>query len=210
MWILNKTFGSSNPEVFISLVSSAVLIITAIIALRQLNVSKEIARATFVMELNKSFVENSSYIELYNFLQTCYDGNCTQKCVNKVSVVDTDLCNSNITKGTISNYLTFFEAIYILKKSGAVDFELLDDLFAYRFFLVVHSKLVQQEKLSPQAENFANIFRLEYEWLNYRKKCHKDNPVGGSEKSVYQKLPLKSCVGEDKYNALINRRKSRK
>ena len=46
---------------------------------------------------------------------------------------------------------------------------MLNDLFSYRFFLAVHSKTVQNEKLVSQPMNFRNIYYLEKLWMDYRK-----------------------------------------
>lgn len=138
----------ANPSipVILSLVELFALIISMILAIRQLVASKEIARATFITELNKSFVENSDYLDVYNKLQNCLDGSCPcgKKCEDPHDI--NKCCNLDISKGQISNYLTFFETIYLLKKDGVISFEVLDELFAYRFFLAVHSKIVQQKK----------------------------------------------------------------
>ena len=48
---------------------------TIIIAIMQLRDSKEISRATFIVELNRTFVENPDYTEIYNALQNCLDKN---------------------------------------------------------------------------------------------------------------------------------------
>ena len=65
---------------------------------------------------------------------------------------------------------TLFETFYILLKRKVIDIKLLDDLFAYRFFLAVHNPYIQRKKLAISPKNFKNIFRLERIWLNYRKQ----------------------------------------
>ena len=191
------------------------IILTVLIALKQLKDSKEIARATFIKELNQSYVENSDYMQVYNMLQNCYDETCDHHPNNGVC----DKCQINIEKGVISNYLTFFETIYILKERKVLDFKIIDDLFAYRFFLAVHSEYFQKSKLIPQPENFKNIFKLEREWLDYRVKVgklnkdelklalekfrnNKDNRIEDWN-NVYEARQLQGLVDEERYKELI-------
>lgn len=188
-----------SDESMLSLLISALetvgLLVSLILALRQLSDSKEIARATFLVELNRAYVENPEYIRLYNVLQTCVDGNCEQQCG------ESDDCCLDFPKSLISNYLTFFETIYLLIDNAVISFEVVDDLFAYRFFLAVHSRLVQQIKLVAQPENFVNIYRLEAAWLAYRKKVGK---ATGSD-TIYGTACLKDQLPADRYLHLIGR-----
>lgn len=193
---------SLSNETVISLVISAVetigLLVSVVIAVRQLDDSKEISRASFVVDLNRAFTESQGNVDLYTALQNCRDSKCDikDKCEEGGS------CNLNFPKVVVSNYLTFFETIYLLEKSGAIDFEMIDDLFAYRFFLAVHSKFVQQEKLAPQPENFKNIFCLEHEWMLYREKvAHKID----KEDSVFKMRPLKDLMKTEEQKSVYRR-----
>ena len=147
--ILRLFFDFSDGDFFellISVFEAVGLVFSLFVAIRQLGDSKEIARAQFLTELNKSFVENPDYTRLYNALQDCLDGKC-----------------------------------------------------AYRFFLAVHSKFVQEQKIIPQPENFVNIFRLERRWLDYRKKIGKVAKAG----SVYATNCLETLVDAQTYASLI-------
>lgn len=156
---------------------------TLIFTLYQLMDSKEISHATFIVELNQKFIESQTNMQIYDMLQKLVDegryGNPD---------VDDEVKNI-ITKSAVSNYLTFFETIYILKNRGVLSFEIIDDLFAYRFFLAVHSQIFQDMKLGTQPRNFRNIFKLEKEWLDYRVKIKKTSRArlnDAYKKSVYK------------------------
>lgn len=198
---LLKLQPDSAISLGISTVETIGLIVSLIIAIWQLGESTKISRATFITDLNKAFVENNEYIELYNALQSCFDTKCSkaeEKCGNRHDFATN--CNLDFPKGQVSNYLTFFETIYILHKSDVISFAIIDDLFAYRFFLAVHSKFVQQIKLKPQPQNFKNIFCLEYKWLRWRKENGKD--ADPAVDSVYNKLLLEDLVGKKAYEEL--------
>lgn len=188
----------STFELVLTTVEELGVIISIILATHQLSDSKEIARATFLSELNKTYVENEEYIEVYDALQNCLDGICPQK----EECDECGKCLLAFPKSQISNYLTFFETLYLLIENNAVSFRAIDDLFAYRFFLAVHSQYIQQMKLAPQPDNFANIFKLEHEWLEYRKKIGKIP----TENDIYGKNTLDKLVTPEKYKQLIKKR----
>lgn len=204
-------------SLFISLAEAVGLLVSLLIAVYQLKDSKEIARATFIIELNRSFIENEDFTDLYDKLQACFDGDC--KCRldhNKCDKDKNSLCALDVEKSVISNYLTFFETVYILHKKGVISFDILDDLFAYRFFLAIHSKYVQQKKLIYQPQNFTNIYLLEKEWLAYRVRigkmsadallqARKGYNIDG-KKSVYTSRLLVAMLGEEAYNDVINKK----
>ena len=205
---------SEEVSIFLQLAEVIGIIFTILFTIQQLYGSKEIARATFIMELNQNYVENEEYMRVYNTLQSIYDDKQEGKLPHATET-------KKIEKGAISNYLTFFETIYILKNRGVISFDIIDDLFAYRFFLAVHSELFQRMKLGPQPENFKNIFKLEKEWLEYRvsigknskeelkeavEKCEelkKDPSITVKWKNVYVARPLRGLVDKDEYDKLV-------
>jgi len=196
-YVCRKYLSVDNGTVIVSTVEAVAVIVSLIIAISQIKGSKEIARATFIVQLNQAYVENPDYMKLYNCLQECFDSECehSDTCNNETK------CYLEIEKGVVSNYLTFFETVYLLEKDGAISLQLLDDLFAYRFFLAVHSKFVQQVKLKTQPRNFKNIFCLEKKWLDYRKKRGvNESPT---QKSVYNTRLLKDLIDPEVYEDLV-------
>ena len=133
---------------------------------RNSTASTKISQAKFLTDLNTSYIKNPGFAEIYTHCQDCLDG----KCANS-STCDSDTeCKLDISRVLLSNYLTFFEGIYLLEKEGSVTFESFNDMYAYRFFLVVHSRFVQKTLLGKEPCNFKNIFRLEKKWIEYRSK----------------------------------------
>ena len=190
-------FSSDTISLVVSTLEASGLIVSLFIAIRQLADSKEIARADFLVELNNSFINNEGNLQLYTALQNCVDS----KCQHKSSGCGEGKCAVNLPKVVVSNYLTFFETVYLLICNGVITLEMIDDLFAYRFFLAIHSEFVQQEKLATQPENFKNIFCLEYKWLKYREEtAHKIDKA----ESVYRKLPLKDLMKTEAQKELYN------
>lgn len=187
-----KDIGTDSAlSAALSLAECLGVLISIVIAVRQLSGSKDIAKATFVLELNKAFVDNREYLEIYNALQNCIDGRCEHNCKNPRCVMADDECKLNITKGNVSNYLTFFETINLLRMQKVIDFDVLNNLFAYRFFIAIHSKFFQQEKLKRQPENFRNIFLLEHDWLKWREE------QGIKPSGIYNSMTLKEMLNDD-------------
>lgn len=138
----------------ISLISIVISVIGTVLVIIQLHDSKNIQEAEFIVNLNQAFVDNPEYALVYTKLE------------------ESDLHGKvpDITRIQISNYLTFFETIYLLLGEKVINMRTLNDLFAYRFFLAVHNETVQGMKLVDAPANFRNIYHLEKIWMDYRRK----------------------------------------
>ncbi|MCD4827486.1 MAG: GNAT family N-acetyltransferase [Acholeplasmataceae bacterium] len=152
-WLINHFFDYRINDAMIAAIIAAVSLIY------EINKSKKLNEAEFLIHLNSLFITNPDYKVVYNLLSV-YDMENEPDYEKEISNCD------------ISNYLTLFETFYILLRRKVIDMKLLDDLFAYRFFLAVHNPYMQRRKLAISPKNFKNIFRLERMWLDYR---HKNN-----------------------------------
>ncbi len=155
VWILNKE-GVISEENFISIsisgLSLIVSFVSAFFVVIQLKDTKKIQEAEFILNLNQSFVDNEQYASVYTKLE------------NRTGT------EAPPTYIEISNYLTFFETVYLLLKEEVITINVLDDLFGYRFFLAVHNEQVQNMKLVTSPKNFRNIYWLEKAWMSYREE----------------------------------------
>ena len=137
--------------------------------------SKKLNEAEFLIHLNSLFITNSDYKKIYDLLSN-YNFDIEPNFDSNPDLESKEKLEKEISNCDISNYLTLFETFYILLKRKVIDIKLLDDLFAYRFFLAVHNPYIQRKKLAISPKNFKNIYRLEYMWLQYRKSVGaKDN-----------------------------------
>ena len=205
-------FADPNEMVVIfAAIQAFALILSAIFIISQLHGTKNVARANFISSLNKSYVENKTFVDLYDKLHKCQADDC-RKCGSvEFNIKDRSThckLEAEIPISTITNYLTFFETIYLLKKDNVISFKYFDNLFAYRFFFAVHSKLFQQTKLFDRKVDYKEIFCLEYEWLKYRESIGKSNEMYISSKKDYvsleEYLPLKELFESDEeYQQLI-------
>lgn len=147
--VQNSNFVDSTISIF----SLLITIISVWLISYQLRETKKIQEAEFIIHLNQSFVDNMDYARMYSKLEKSYKKHK----------------KPDLSRVEISNYLTFFETVYLLLNSGVINIQTLDDLFEYRFFLAVHNETVQKLKLIDTPYNFRNIYYLEDIWMKYRK-----------------------------------------
>jgi hypothetical protein len=71
----------------------------------------------------------------------------------------------------LEKYITFFERVKIILDTNVLDLETIDQLFAYRFFHLVHNPNVQSKILyhPDMKRHFQAVFQLHSLWSNYRK-----------------------------------------
>lgn len=169
-WIIHYKFIAENSGYFestIALISLVVAGASVFVIILQLDESRRIQEAEFIVHLNQAFVENAGYAKVYTELEKSRQDGRKPK----------------LTRVEISNYLTFFETVYILLSQKAINIKNLDDLFEYRFFLAIHDKTIQKTKLVESPYNFRNIYYLEKIWTQYRKE--NDLPVYHEENCLY-------------------------
>ena len=119
----------------------------------QLKGERTISEADFLVNLNQTFTGDPGYAKVYTELE---------------KELNDPPGNPELSRIEISNYLTFFETIYLLIEEKVMDIEAINDLFSYRFFLAVHSNCVQDMKLVKEPYNFRNLYKLESLWMEYR------------------------------------------
>ncbi len=156
---------------FIQCVSLISAILGVILVAIELFQSRKVAEADFLADLNNTFVSSEDYKTAYTLFENYDFENCP----------DIELDNVHI-----SNYLTFFEIFQLLIERGTLSIAMLNDLFGYRFFIAVHNPYVQRRKLVNSPDNFKNLYLLEREWMDYRKK--KKLPIFHEEYSLEKQL----------------------
>lgn len=180
-WSISLDNNSASLQDMIGFVSLLFAAISAYLVAVQLRESKKLQEAEFIVNLNQTFVDNDSYAAMYSELEKS----------------DREHSDPKLSRVEVSNYLTFFETIYLLVETGAIKMKTLDNLFSYRFFLAVHNKTVQDMKLVDEPDNFRNIYYLETMWMKYRKD--KGLSIYKEEYSLYQ-----SCIKAGKEAQYLN------
>lgn len=120
----------------------------ALMVIYEVRLTKQIAQAEFIRDLQTSFTSDEKVTSLW------------QKLLNHELITDAD-------RADISNYLTFFETLHILQSRGALDLPLTDDLFRNRFFTAIGDKGIQDVALMRSEGSFANVHALVADWHEY-------------------------------------------
>lgn len=168
----------------IQITSLAAAILGVVLLAIEIYQSRKITEADFLADLNASFVTNEDYKKAYTLFEN-YDFK---------NLPDIDMENIHI-----SNYLTFFEIFQLLIDRGTLSIEMLNDLFGYRFFIAVHNPYVQKKKLVKSPENFVNLYRLERDWMKYRKK--KGLPI------FHEEYSLEKVVDKEVYESILKHKR---
>ncbi len=140
----------------------------------QLKESKELNEAQFIVDLNTNFTSNQHIIEIFVLLEK------SQK--------DGENPFNSDHKAKMTMYLTYFELIHYLLNRNILSYKLVNDLFAYRFFLAVHNKHLQEMELVKDASYYRDIFRLHNDWVNYRKTLNEE--IMNEEYSLEKVCPI--------------------
>ena len=147
----------------ISDIINSVAAVVGIIAIwYQMKREKDLSEAEFIINLNNSFTSNAEIKNIYRKLEV-------SKLTNEDPFNEEDSIN-------IVDYLTFFETLNNLLKRRVIKFEMIDDLFSYRFFIAVHNQYIQNRELVKDKEYYNNIYILYKDWTEYRRKKNKPIP----------------------------------
>jgi len=122
----------------------------------QLKKEKDLKEAEFIMTYNTAFISNPELTQIEKELEA----------YRKTKVFKFD----ESKRQSIINYLVYHEALAALVFRGTLRIKNIDNLFMYRFFLVVNNPVIQKEELCPDAMYYVGCFKLYKIWSEYRRK----------------------------------------
>jgi ribosomal protein S18 acetylase RimI-like enzyme len=140
---INMTF----PAIFGVAIAMAG-VVGALMVLYEVRLTKRIAQAEFIRDLQTGFTADDKISEVWRRL----------------------LLGEEITaedRPLVSNFLTFFETLHLLLRRGALELKLTDELFRNRFFTAVGDQGILDTALLKHAGSFTNIHRLIEDWHAY-------------------------------------------
>lgn len=140
---------------------AAVGLCLVIVQLRQDNQGEErgrvIEQQRFLLEYNKVFIENDKMAQVEADLER-YDA----------GILRDDELITDENRQSFVNYLVYLEGFAPLVLDGIMEFEMLDNLMAYRFYLAVNNPVVQRDQLFKWPGYYLGCFRLYRKWTDYR------------------------------------------
>lgn len=148
----------------ITKLSTILTTITAIIATGsfwiQLERSKNLDEANFIMTLNDQFIANDNMTRIEHILAWYFNDFAK----GKEAKLDLNLDLRHDDRLRLINYLVYMEGLAALVKRDVMHLGIIDDLFAYRFFIAVNNPVVQQTELLPYKEFYKGCYDLSEMW----------------------------------------------
>ena len=139
--------------------SETITILTAVIGgfaiLYQLRKDYQISKAEFIYSLNDTFSNNAEIAYVYTRLKLFRDQEITE-----------------LTKDEgrrMGDYVMFFEIMGYLLDEGMITLDMMDRIFANKFFIFMNNPYTQIYQLKYSRIN-RPILELYCKWFNYRKK----------------------------------------
>lgn len=125
----------------------------------------------FILKINNEFNNNKQIQKLYSWLEESY------RSIGELSKKDNSYNYNGNKPSDYVIYLTFFETIYLMVKTNTIDMVLIDELFRYRFFIMVNNYSIQNEELLPYGYSYSNIVELYNLWIDYLAAKYSDIPL---------------------------------
>ena len=167
-----RTFNAEEVDTIAGMAEGVIGAIAAGLVLYQLRIGDELderqsntEEAEFILEYNRSFIENPDMTAIEQYLECPLTGDAP-KFITSLSQ----------NRQMLVNYLTYLEGLASCVHGGILELERIDDLFAYRFFLAMNHPEVQSMELLPFATYYRGSFRLYEKWIRYRAKTGKYSP----------------------------------
>ena len=175
--LTQKYLGDSLSEI--------ITIITAVFGvvsiLYQLRKDYQISKAEFIYSLNDSFSNNSEIAYIYMLLKKFRDN-------GKQEINEDD-------GRRMGDYIMFFEIMGYLLEEKMITLDLMDKIFANKFFLFMNNPDVQKYQLSYSEIN-KPILELYCMWYNYRIKNERRELYPKYSFSNYKSYVLKKSNGQ--------------
>ncbi len=141
-------------------ISQIVTLTTALIGAAALFVQfmrdKKINQSSFLLEFSKSFYDPVNLGKIMNKLDP---NNVLGK--QKITTDDYD---------DIVAYLQWCESLASLVVENVLSISAIDAPFAYRFFLIVNNKEIQEKEIIPSKDYYQGIYILHQKWEKYKIK----------------------------------------
>lgn len=122
---------------------------------------RNIAEAQFILQYNRVFIENKFMLKVEKRLEnyTFYDkGKKGTSLINKKN------------RQYFINYLVYFEGLASSIMRDELNLEHIDNLMAYRFFMIINNPEIQEIELFRFPDYYRGCFNLYKKWKEYRVK----------------------------------------
>lgn len=171
------SFTEEQAGLVASMIEGAVGAIAAGFVLYELKLNadvevrqNDIEEAQFLLEYNQAFIQDEKMCTVEQLLERWMEAAPSER-------VEPLINDDN--RQQFINYLVYLEGLAPLVFRDILKLEHIDDLMAYRFFLAMNNKELQEDQLFRYADYYRGCFKLYAIWKTYRTK--QDHPTPLSE-----------------------------
>lgn len=154
------------PEKAIQIIGIVATVFSAMMIVAEMHAGKQANKAERLIELNNYFHDNERLMLIYDALENDKNNGLGAPNFVKVGVVD------------FAAYCSFYENLGYLLSKGIATISDIDDLFGYRFFMMMHCPYIQETNLLPHSSSWQKIFELYDIWMKYRKSQYHEGDYG--------------------------------
>lgn len=176
-WCITHFF--SDPPALSTRITTTTALIAAVTFWMQLRRSENLNEANFIMNLNNQFIGNKELTavehKLEQFFNESYDKTPDEILSLSLGLNISDRSHDDCQR--LINYLVHMESLAAVVQRGVMHLGVIDDLFAYRFFIAVNNPVVQKYELLPYANYYQGCFRLANIWAKELKKAGRPVPL---------------------------------
>lgn len=151
---LNYRFDLSVMTQAVSTISLVAGVIAVAVQLKR---EQDLNEAQFITGYNDRFTTDPQMVKVEMKLEDYSKGRTP------------DIDFPGAERQDLINYLVYLEGLAALVSRGVLRIPIIDNLFAYRYFLAVNNPVVQELELKPDGEYYQGIFRLYGPWAAYRR-----------------------------------------
>lgn len=162
-------------------VTTVFAIIAGVAFWLQFRRTENIDEAKFIMELNHQFISNERLTRVEHALEVYYHEINEGKNNPKLNLT---LDIKSEERQELINYLVYMEGMAAIIQKGVLELDVIDNLFAYRFFIVVNNPIVQKTELLPYSNYYQGCFKLSKMWTEKFKDDKRKIPL--EEYSLYE------------------------
>lgn len=130
----------------------------------------DIEEANFILQYNQTFIQDENMSMVERLLEQHLTGEIQGEIITSEN------------KQKFINYLVYLEGFAPLVLREVIRLETIDDLMAYRFFLAINNKELQEKEITVFAEYYRGCFKMYNKWKAYRNSI--DRPILQEENSL--------------------------
>ncbi len=166
-----------------------VALATMALVFTELRQNKKINEAQLIKDINSEFINNQQLSKVERKLEVYYDEYIHAKTTDEREKIHLDLCLDvgSEERQDLVNYLVHLEAVASLVNNEAIRLDSINDLIAYRFFIAVNNREVQELELLPFKDYYCGLYTLYNRWKAVMKRKHLEIPMKEQGEKFFEK-----------------------